>query len=227
MFPPEIGGTHVRLLIGIRNTQLAPVLRLVLPSGLCLYDSKFRDVYGSTLCFGGPHGVFTEGYAAAGMFTSAEAMQVCFTEIASAYLNSPRTFLEDRPGTDDSEDATFGEIEVLEDSTVSEHALGDDDLELRRDLDRIIASGSTTSDEYMDPDLIGAEKSDSELAILRCYHFEECASPEACYKALIPLSKLKGLVDQNDIPDVTDFRCDVCASCPTCMRSAQERTKSL
>ena len=79
----------------------------------------------------------------------------------------------------------------------------------------------------MDPDVIGSEKSDGELAILRCYHFEECASPEACYKALIPLSKLKGLVDQNDIPDVTDFRCDVCASCPTCMRSAQERTKSL
>ncbi len=227
VFPPEIGGTHVRLLIGIRNTQLAPVLRLVLPSGLCLYDSKFRDVYGSTLCFGGPHGVFTEGYAAAGMFTSAEAMQVCFTEIASAYLNSPRTFMEDRTGADDNEDVTFGGIKALEDSTGSEHALGDNDLELRRDLDRIIASGSATSDEYLEPDLIGSEKSDGELAILRCYHFEECASPEACYKALIPLSKLKGLVDQNDIPDVTDFRCDVCASCPTCMRSAQERTKSL
>jgi hypothetical protein len=84
VFPPEIGGTHVRLLIGIRNTQLAPMLRLVLPSGLCLYDSKFRDVYGSTLCFGGPHGVFTEGYAAAGMFASADVMQICFTEIASA-----------------------------------------------------------------------------------------------------------------------------------------------
>jgi hypothetical protein len=88
-------------------------------------------------------------------------------------------------------------------------------------------SGSAAPDEYLDPDLIGSEKSDSELAILRCYHFEECASPEACYKALIPLSKLKGLVDQNDIPDVTDFRCNVCASCPTCMQSAQERTKSL
>ncbi len=75
--------------------------------------------------------------------------------------------------------------------------------------------------------MIGSETWDGELAILRCYHFEECASPEACYKALIPLSKLKWLVDQNDIPDVTDFRCDICASCPTCMRSAQERTKSL
>jgi hypothetical protein len=38
---------------------------------------------------------------------------------------------------------------------------------------------------------------------------------------------LKGLVDEWDIRDVTDFRCDVCANCPVCKRSARERTKSL
>jgi hypothetical protein len=92
-------------------------------------------VYGSTLCFGGPHGVFTEGYAAAGMFASADAMQVCFTEIASAYLNSPRTFIEDHPSTSNNEIVTFEEIEVFGDSTVRKHPLGDDDFELRRDLD--------------------------------------------------------------------------------------------
>ncbi|MFN9908119.1 MAG: hypothetical protein ACK56F_18630, partial [bacterium] len=81
-------------------------------------------MYGSTLCFGGPHGVFTEGYAAAGMFTSAKAMHVCFTEIASAYLNSPRTFLEDRPETGDGEAVTFEEIEVLGDSIIRKHPLG-------------------------------------------------------------------------------------------------------
>ncbi len=171
--------------------------------------------------------MFTEGYASAGMFASADVMQICFTEIASAYLNAPRTFVEDRPRADSDEPVTFEEAEVFGDSKVLRYYPGDEDCELRRDLDRIVASGSVAQDEYLDPDLIGSEKSDSELAILRCYHFEECASPEACYKALIPLSKLKGLVDQNDIPDVTDFRCDVCASCPTCMRSAQERTKSL
>jgi hypothetical protein len=99
VFPPEIGGTHVRLLIGIRNTKLAPVLRLVLPSGLCLHDSKFRDVYGSTLCFGGPHGVFTEGYA-------------------SAYLRAPRTFIEDQAKVDRSEPVTFEEVEVFGDPKV-------------------------------------------------------------------------------------------------------------
>jgi hypothetical protein len=161
------------------------------------------------------------------MFASADVMQICFTETASAYLNAPRTFMEDCPRVDSDETVTFEEVEVFRDSMVQKHSLGDEDSELRKDLDRIVASGSAALGEYLDPDLIGSEESDSELAILRCYHFEECVSPEACYKALIPLSMLKGLVDQNDIPDVTDFRCDLCANCPTCMRSAQERTKSL
>jgi hypothetical protein len=49
IFPLETGGGVVRLLIGIRSTQLAPALRMSLPSGLCVYESKFRDVYGATL----------------------------------------------------------------------------------------------------------------------------------------------------------------------------------
>ncbi len=50
VFPQEIGGAPVKLLIGIRSTQLAPVLKFTLPSGLCVYETKFRDVYGATLC---------------------------------------------------------------------------------------------------------------------------------------------------------------------------------
>jgi hypothetical protein len=60
-----------------------------------------------------------------------------------------------------------------------------------------------------------------------CFHAKDCESPHFCYKALIPLSKLKGLVDEMDIPDVTDFRCDVCSNCTTCRMSARLKTKSL
>ncbi len=51
--------------------------------------------------------------------------------------------------------------------------------------------------------------------------------PHSCYKALIPLSKLKGLVDELDIGDIKDFRCDVCSNCTTCRMSARLKTKSL
>ncbi len=62
VFPQEIAGATVKLLIRICSTQLAPGLKFTLPSGLCVNESKFRDVYGATLCFGGPHEVFTRGY---------------------------------------------------------------------------------------------------------------------------------------------------------------------
>jgi hypothetical protein len=60
-----------------------------------------------------------------------------------------------------------------------------------------------------------------------CHHSEKCDQPHYCYKALIPLSKLKGLMDEMDISDVTDFRCDACSNCTTCRMSARVKTKSL
>jgi hypothetical protein len=68
-----------------------------LPSGLCVYESKFRDVYGATLCFGGPHEVFTQSYKAAGFDVTNGTVQVLLNEIASAYQNAPRTFITNPP----------------------------------------------------------------------------------------------------------------------------------
>jgi hypothetical protein len=90
VFPLEIGGAPVKLLIGIRSTQLAPVLKFTLPSGLCVYKSKFRDVYGATLCFGSPHEVFTRGYKQAGFRITSGMLQVLFTESATAYMGGIR-----------------------------------------------------------------------------------------------------------------------------------------
>jgi hypothetical protein len=53
------------------------------------------------------------------------------------------------------------------------------------------------------------------------------APPTSCFKALIPLSKLKGLLDEDDIPDVRDTKCDACANCSTCRLSARAKTRSL
>jgi hypothetical protein len=93
VFPKEIGGAPVKLPIGIRSTQLAPVLKFTLPSGLCVYDSKFCDVYGATLCFGGPHEVFTRAYRQAGYHVTSGMLQVLFTESAAAYIGGIRAIV--------------------------------------------------------------------------------------------------------------------------------------
>ena len=59
--PEKVGGSKVHLLLGIKNTNLDPVLIKVLPSGVAVYLSPFKDVYGSRLIFAGPHRSFTKG----------------------------------------------------------------------------------------------------------------------------------------------------------------------
>jgi hypothetical protein len=49
----------------------------------------------------------------------------------------------------------------------------------------------------------------------------------SCMKYVIPLSKLKGLQNELDIPEIVEFRCDTCANCPTCKLLARAKTKSL
>jgi hypothetical protein len=82
------------LLIGIRSTQLAPVLKFILPSWLCVYESKFRDVYFVTLCFGKPLEVITKGYKQAGFHMTPGMLQVLFNETASAYMGSTHAVID-------------------------------------------------------------------------------------------------------------------------------------
>ena len=59
--PPSVGGAKVQLLLGIKNTNLDPVLVKRLPSGIAVYRSPFKDIYGSRIIFAGPHRAFTLG----------------------------------------------------------------------------------------------------------------------------------------------------------------------
>ena len=50
-----MGGSYVHLLLGIKNTYLDPVWIKTLPSGVAMYQSVFKDIWGSDLIFAGPH----------------------------------------------------------------------------------------------------------------------------------------------------------------------------
>ena len=49
VLPKRVGGSRVHLLLGIKNTNLDPVLVKVLPSGIAVYHSLFKDIYGSRM----------------------------------------------------------------------------------------------------------------------------------------------------------------------------------
>ena len=56
-----VGGSKVHLLLGIKNTNLDPVWIKTLPSGVAVYQSVFKDIWGSDLIFAGPHKTFMNG----------------------------------------------------------------------------------------------------------------------------------------------------------------------
>ena len=58
--PSHIGGSAIKLLIGLKNPELEPVCVFNLPSGIGLYRSPFKDVFGSVYCFGGPNRIFSD-----------------------------------------------------------------------------------------------------------------------------------------------------------------------
>jgi hypothetical protein len=93
-YPKSIGGDRVKLLLGIRSTSLAPKLHASLPNGLGIYISALVDIYGSNICYGGTHEIFTKGYAKAGL--SASHLQVLLTQTATAYMRAPYTMVATR-----------------------------------------------------------------------------------------------------------------------------------
>ena len=58
--PKHVGGSRVHLLLGIKNTNLDPVMIKRLPSGIVVYRSPFIDIYGSRIIFAGPHKSFSD-----------------------------------------------------------------------------------------------------------------------------------------------------------------------
>ena len=57
--PKYMGGSEVHLFLGIKNTNLDPVWIKTLPSGVAVYQSVFRDIWGSDIIFAGQHKTFT------------------------------------------------------------------------------------------------------------------------------------------------------------------------
>ena len=60
ILPQYAAGDEVKLLIGIKNNHLNPTLVTVLPSGVGVYKSPFKDIFGSRIIYAGPHHVFSK-----------------------------------------------------------------------------------------------------------------------------------------------------------------------
>lgn len=101
--PREIGGSKVDVMIGIKYLAFFPELVFSLPSGLAIFESKFRSMCGRRGIIGGPHHSWTHAserieYMSAYAFLTAElrayqaqarALDVPLISVPSSHLIKP------------------------------------------------------------------------------------------------------------------------------------------
>jgi hypothetical protein len=230
--PIKIGGSCAHILIGIKSTQLSPKHKYSLPNGLGIYESVLFDIYQSNICFGGPHAVFTQAYRKLGL--SGNHVQVMFTEVARAYMESPKTFIRVDVEEHGPPQEFARELDIMEEFTsafpqrskekesMSSFMTVDHDI-IRKDIAEVpdivddCVKPTEKIEDVEEPETDGTQFNN---LLDHCEHIN-------CMKSFVPLSKLKGLQDELDIPEIVEFRCDACANCPTCKLSARAKTKSL
>ena len=150
--PEYIGGGRIGLILGMRHPELLPTLVCTLPNGLGVYRSRFQDVTGSNLVFGGP-------YASPENVDHEEARTMLLqTYELMSQLPQPEEDLEDLFQQDcdkyagmsmlDSPDIVNGEViltQVPEEALCDEHRVAD--------IDHICAKVSTAIKELGQMDI--------------------------------------------------------------------------
>ena len=132
---------------------------------------------------------------------SAGHVQVLFTQVATAYMGAPYSMV--KTICEDHGPAVKPRLAALDSDQWTEESSG-----VLRELGVVTPIPSAP-------------------VPCHCLYLGQCEYGGRCYKAAIPLSKLKGLLDEDDIPVIKDARCEKCANCPTCKLSSRAKTQSL
>ena len=208
-----------------------------------------------TSALGGPHPIFTSAYHSAGF--TVNHMDVMFSKLARAYLESPQTFMRVDVDNHGPPLEFARELNLID--KLNSYLNSPKQLELLLDTPDPSPIDSPIIDILPPPELIPVsysvdpegkaeyedETSSTPLPLSAHANIssEYSADPTPpyifpdsrldhckylnCMKSAIPLSKLKGLQDELDIPEVVEFKCSSCVNCPTCKLSARAKTKSL
>ena len=199
MLPQSVGGTKVHLLLGIKNTRIQPTLLKVLPSGVGVYLSSFKDIWGSRIIFAGPNKVFTK----ANKEQSRDLSHAVYAFESSEELDDNSGELKTREIRFDS----IGRIKTsLYSSPIEDDILQEMGFEPGFELEKLV----------------------DEPEFLANFLFEDNRDHFCSFhKAVIPIARMRVLLDQDDIGDTVSFRCPDCAKCLNCKKSQRSNAVSL
>lgn len=200
ILPSYIGGDKIKILIGLKNAQIEPTFLFSLECGLGVYRSPFTDMFGSNICFGGPHRSFSsvnKTFSSNINHFNAFLLQTHYQYSNSFYPSLIRT-LSPEPIEDDGYLMHYKEP-VLPYSYQS--ASGHDIYPTPLTSQDFIGLGKNVVDEMEADSKICPEP--------HC----ECTSLSYALKAKVPLRKKREYIDENDIDSSEGYRCQTCARC--------------
>ena len=196
--PKYVGGSGVLLLLGIKNTNLYPVWIKTLPCGVAVYQSVFKDIWGSDLIFAGPHESFTNG----NKFSNAN-------HVIFGIHSANRKTEEEEKRADEGQYAMITDVELG--LTVHRFPINPQD---------ILNVGGIVVPDF--EELI--ESSNHVLEELDPSHSQHYCG---VHKASIPIARMRELIDEDDTADTITYRCPECSKCVVCKRSCRRTAISL
>ena len=216
VLPEKVGGSRVHLLLGIKNTNLDPVLIKILPSGIAVYLSPFKDIYGSRLIFAGPHKLFTKSDD--GLKTEMSNVVFFMREQVHESLRM------------DSEERCFSiTVNKKLGITVNPYPINEEDL---IDCNGIIPEQFEESLDDHDKllDLLTGTDTMCEVhsaqVVMQKYN-EAQDNLQSAHRAQVPITKFRNALDDEEIEDKLGFRCAECVKCLTCKTSSKRTAISL
>lgn len=225
--PLEVGGTEVHLLIGIKDTALEPKLLFTLDSGIGVYRSKLKDKFGSTICYGGPHKIFTEIHKQSRGKTHFMAFMASFTK---SYTNSLLNYI---PINDEDRINQKFEDNGHQVLIHKEHAINyslDTDSEMQCKIFPTPLTEADFTDSLCTPPQDHFNNfDDSSPPMISKEDDQNYERFHLCpvLKAKIPLSRLRELMDKEDTEDTVTYRCEKCLKCIKCKSSSKNKAISL
>lgn len=229
--PKFIGGSRVKLLLGIKDVQLDPEKLFTLPCGLGIYQSQLMDKFKSRICFGGPHSLFSEvNERAGGNFNH---LNVYLTEMVQSYRSSLYPRISSSYDLDLEDDDDLPLSYMVKRPNV--HMITAD---REMSIPMYTTPLSLEDTQIFDPTSDGCDVSPTPLCEMlfegkgmetKDEPITGSTSVHHCsvYKAKVPLSKLVKVIDEEDIDKLVNYRCPACSKCIKCLESNRTKTMSL
>ena len=210
--PSSIGGSVAHLLIGIKDVELDPKFLCALQSGIGVYRSPFQDVDGSDICYAGPHPVFSRSGKRHGNQAILVSMQTQIGNFEGSLIDHndeiPVSMVGDTDNGIVHYSMSSGPYGELHPSPLTEQDFKD--MGIKTEIPAVETLMNTEE-----------EKSLAKFSDLIQAHL--CSAN----KAMIPISKMRELIDQDDIHDTVSYRCPDCSKCITCKQSSKKTAVSI